>query len=367
MSLQSKGTSNTAGIENYEKKIYDQQQLIEISKALNSNLNFQSLIDSILNVSLTQGQTLHIGIFLHPDVESADFILYKNLIGFDLQTLVDYRIKHDNEIVPFLSNLKTAVTLKELKENPKTTGFETIASIFEKLGNELLLVPLASSGKLKGIICMGPKHDESEYSSAEKSFMMDLASIAAIAVENARLYELATVDMMTKLKIHHFFQTRLKECIEDAIEGNEPLSLLLTDIDHFKIFNDTYGHQLGDVVLKEVANSVIINSRSTDVPSRYGGEEFTVILPNTNLIEAQRQAERIRLAVEKQEVENYTDVGDKVLKVTVSVGVAQFDPTIDKNPKILIERVDKALYRAKHAGRNQVALSTPQDVIKPKE
>lgn len=152
-----------------------------------------------------------------------------------------------------------------------------------KLNEGLLLVPLKAKGRINGILVMGPKSDGEAYLAEEKAFLSDLASLAAIAVENARLYELATVDMMTKLKIHHFFQTRLREEMELARETGQPLALLLTDIDHFKKFNDTYGHQIGDLVLKEVAKVLINIARGKDLAARYGGKSFLSIAPGRDL------------------------------------------------------------------------------------
>ena len=191
-----------------------------------------------------------------------------------------------------------------------------------RLSDRLLLIPLKAKGRINGILIMGPKSDGEEYLAEEKAFLSDLASLAAIAVENARLYELATVDMMTKLKIHHFFQTRLREEMELARETGQPLSLLLTDIDHFKKFNDTYGHQIGDLVLKEVAKVLITAAKGKDLAARYGGEEFSLIAPGRDLETALAIAEKYRERIEKLNVKNPTDKGDKILKVTVSVGVA---------------------------------------------
>lgn len=349
-------------IEHYERKIHSQKQLIELSKALNSNLDLASLIDSILNVSIAQSRCLQAGIYLIPEIDSHDFILNENSVGFEISDTSEFKIPYKSDIVKLLTEYPTLLTLSEIKNIAAATAHSSLSQVtyadvlkqFARLSDNLLLVPLKAKGRVNGIIIMGPKSDGEEYLAEEKAFLSDLASLAAIAVENARLYELATVDMMTKLKIHHFFQTRLREEMEIARESGKPLSLLLTDIDHFKKFNDTYGHQIGDLVLKEVAKVLTKSARGADVAARYGGEEFVLVVPGRDLEEAQNIAEKYREKIEKLSVKNPGDKGEKTLKVTVSIGVATFDPGADHENKQLIERTDQALYAAKHAGRNRV-------------
>ena len=350
-------TDQDMGFNVLEKRIYDQNQLLHISKALNSKLNLSFLIETILDISLAQSQTMQIGIYLYPEVGQSDFALHYHHIGFDIEDSSDFVISEKNSIIQYLQNAKGPVNLNELKTLMLTMkeDFKTAVSQLAKLSEKLLIAPLRSKSKINGLIVLGPKVSGEEYAPHEKTFLQDLASIAAIAVANAGLYELATVDMMTKLKMHHFFQNKLRENIslkeeEDQLE----FSIFLTDIDHFKKFNDTYGHQLGDLVLKQVAQVMIDNCHEQDIPCRYGGEEFVVILPGTGIDEAASSAERLRKAIEELEVPNPTDVGEKILKVTISAGVAEYNAAVDKEPKMMIERCDKGLYKAKHGGRNQV-------------
>lgn len=345
--------------EQYEKKIYDQKQLIFISKALNSNLDLSSLIESILNISLAQSQTFQVGVYLKPDVERHEFVLNENSIGFDVEEHLHYILGEKSAFIQGInSSSRGTFTFAELEEINNANGNSSDEEMdqLRTLSDNLLVIPLRARGKVNGIIILGPKTSGEPYLSSELDFLADLASIAAIAVENARLYELATTDMMTRLKIHHFFQTRLREEMEECRENGIPVSLLMTDIDHFKKFNDTYGHQQGDVVLKEVAGVLINLARSLDLPARYGGEEFAMILPKTRLEEAGRIAEKIRSAVEKLRVKNHTDTGEKTLNVTTSVGVAECNPETDLDNKSLIQRCDDALYEAKHNGRNRVEI-----------
>ena len=163
-------------------------------------------------------------------------------------------------------------------------------------------------------------------------------------------YKLATVDGLTDLYNHRYFQESLKQQMETAKRYGTSVSLIIVDIDFFKKFNDTYGHQAGDAVLRQVAQVLKKNVRTSDIVCRYGGEEMSIILPNTNNTEARINAERICKAVaEKPFKLNATDESH----VTISLGVATF-PKDGEIPKDLIETADKGLYRAKENGRNQV-------------
>lgn len=163
-------------------------------------------------------------------------------------------------------------------------------------------------------------------------------------------YKLATIDGLTELYNHRYFQETLKKQIEISKRYGQPFSLIIIDIDFFKKFNDTYGHQAGDAVLRQVAQTLKRNSRTTDFVCRYGGEEMSIILPNTTAEEALFNANRINKAVAERDFQlNSTETG----KVTISVGVATY-PDNAETAQELIEIADKGLYWAKEHGRNQV-------------
>ena len=162
-------------------------------------------------------------------------------------------------------------------------------------------------------------------------------------------------DPLTQLANRKFFDTTLVKAVAEAIEKNEPLSLLLTDIDHFKAFNDSFGHLTGDQVLRLVAMSVKHNVKGKDTAARYGGEEFAVVLPSTNLRAATTVADHIRCAVMAKELMKRS-TGEHLGHVTISIGAA----TLRNGDTIqsLIERADACLYAAKRNGRNRVICET---------
>lgn len=335
-------------IEQYERKIYDLKQLIEISKGLNSTLEYNTLIDSILLTCMGQMQLLKAGIFLPKSIGFDNFALHRNYKGFEIDHSIEYEISADSKLISFLENDLSCFTLEQLKKHLKR---DKSLNIFRKL-KPSLIVPLFSRRELNGIIILAERINEEFFNESEKEYLLTIASLAGVAINNARLYEMATTDMMTKLKIHHYFQTALIEEVDRAFKYNRHLSLIMADIDHFKDFNDTYGHLAGDVVLKNVARIVKESVRPTDIASRYGGEEFAIILPKTDIHEALIVAERVRTSVEKEKVK----FESKELQVTVSVGLTQYDSTMDKTKKDLIERADKALFASKRGGRNMVSI-----------
>lgn len=166
-------------------------------------------------------------------------------------------------------------------------------------------------------------------------------------------YKLATIDGLTELYNHRYFQDTLRNQIELSKRYQQPFSLIIIDIDFFKNFNDSYGHQSGDAVLRQVAQTLKRNSRTTDFVCRYGGEEMSIILPNTNAEEALFNAKRICKAIEEKDF--YLNEKDTA-KVTISLGVATY-PDNAETPQDLIEFADKGLYFAKENGRNQVGIN----------
>ena len=158
-------------------------------------------------------------------------------------------------------------------------------------------------------------------------------------------------DQLTGLHNRRYMAGQLEALVRRAQRGGDPVAALMVDIDHFKKINDTYGHDVGDEVLREFAARLASNVRAIDLPCRYGGEEFTVIMPDTRLADAERIAERIRLHVAGAPFR--VAQGREILTVTISIGVAATLGETD-SPEALLKRADAAVYEAKAAGRNRV-------------
>ncbi len=174
----------------------------------------------------------------------------------------------------------------------------------------------------------------------------------ALQDRNRQLERLAIRDGLTTLYNHRHFQERLAVEVARSKRYGDPLACILSDIDHFKHFNDTYGHQAGDAILSEMGKLFKELTRSCDVPARYGGEEFAIILPKCDLSMALFCAERLRKTIEDNEF-TFKDV---TFRVTISIGGAIFPDERISSHGELLEGADKALYSAKRGGRNRVEI-----------
>ncbi len=215
----------------------------------------------------------------------------------------------------------------------------------------LCMVPLRIRTVLRGmIISLGPRDEP--YDENLVRFVGLAGSQASVTLERAAYFrrqeELASCDGLTGLLNHRVFQEMVRSEIDRGQRYNRPLTLLLFDIDHFKKFNDTYGHPVGDEVIKMVARAAKSASRTTDKVFRYGGEEFCVLLPETPVDNGAILAERIRSHIEK-------DRTVKGLSVTVSLGVTQF--RAGEGPEAFIDRADNGMYRSKEGGRNRFTVA----------
>jgi diguanylate cyclase len=175
-----------------------------------------------------------------------------------------------------------------------------------------------------------------------------------------RIRRQAITDGLTGLANRKAFDDQIDRICREGKKTGKIFSLVMMDIDHFKTFNDTYGHQVGDQVLRLVAMTLINEVKGQDMAARYGGEEFVIILPDTNINAAKTVAENLRKAIEKKEVLNRI-TGDNLGQITISLGVSQFYET--ETPEELIRRTDMALYEAKNKGRNKVCeAATPHEL-----
>lgn len=336
-----------------EKQVYDLKQLLEISKSLNSTLDLPVLIEAFLYICMGQFQITGAALFTKHNFDAVLFQLGQNYYGLDVKEDVDYSIPEEHPLISALVRCPACVTMDKLLGD----GLEldsTVASL--KSLNPSLIVPLKMRGVVNGILVLGEQIKAGEYSDYEKEQAVTMASLAAVAINNALLFDMSTTDVMTRLRLKHFFFTALSEKIGAAYNKGMRLSVIMFDIDFFKRFNDTYGHECGDFVLQKTAEVIQNNTRSQDLAARFGGEEFVVMLCETNLDEAQKIAERIRISIENMDIEYES----QHLTITISAGVAQYNPFIDVLAKDLVERADMALYASKNNGRNRVtAMPSP--------
>ena len=239
---------------------------------------------------------------------------------------------------------------------------QEVSPLYDIQFQSALLVPVWVDRDLWGVFCLFDKEERLSPLSGGQAFTtfgesdeMILRNVVAFLqkdLRNAYLFEMATVDGLSQLYVRRYFENRLRDEIRRARRHPAIFSLMMLDIDHFKRVNDTYGHLVGDVVIRKVAD-VLRNSlrQGIDLPARYGGEEMVVLLPNTPLNGATLVAERIRKAIAELYIEELASTRS-LPHITVSIGVSAFPEKDDF--KGLLEAADQALYRAKDGGRNRV-------------
>ena len=256
-------------------------------------------------------------------------------------------LKQDNEYkLVWPKACKDERIYETLKQLTPETNY--ILTSDDKIG----AFPLTSDGEITG--CIVARSTLDKLSKRDISYLEQLTRQSAITINRANTYskvlQYATLDALTNLNNRRQFEVRLKQEIATTKRQKNPLCAMMVDIDFFKKVNDTYGHASGDAVLRTVASIIKEHLRESDIPSRYGGEEFAVLLPYTHIEEAKIVGERLRKAVETTPI----PIDKKNINVTISMGLAEFSP--QETGEDLFKRADSALYEAKESGRNRVCV-----------
>ena len=227
----------------------------------------------------------------------------------------------------------------------------------ELLGSCLIL-PVIHQNKPVAVLMLGEKQSETWFDGDDLNFLTTLARQAAMLLENARLFELATYDGLTQLMRRNAFDALLESELQRARRYEDPISLIMLDIDHFKTLNDTFGHQTGDLVIKRIAATLKASLRQTDTASRYGGEEFAILLPESGTVAAMVVAENLRVVIQSME---FAAEDGRSIPITASLGVCSTESFGVSSAQELYRGADIALYRAKSGGRNRVEAAAGPD------
>ena len=220
-------------------------------------------------------------------------------------------------------------------------------------------VPLFMYGECEGVIAVQSTR-KSAFRVDDERLLESLGLQIAGALQNAHLYELAMVDGLTSLFVRRYFDARIEEEVERSKRYGTAFSVIMMDVDDFKRLNDTFGHLVGDRVLRAISNVVKAQMRGVDTAARYGGEEITIILPRTEMVTAYNVGERIRAAIADLRITTDSEP-PKVLSVTASFGIASYPESKAADGTDLVRRADRALYRAKKMGKNRVELFWTDD------
>lgn len=335
-----------------EASLVEHQALYQIGLLLTSAEDLSKILDLVVESAMRISGTPTGSLALY-NPEKKEFKLASS-VGFSpkFANLPPWKMRHGG-LTDRILNAERALVVSDI-----TNELAYVNKIILDEGiKSLVAVPLKLENKVVGILYVDDFVPR-EYKVREIAALTLLANQATIALLKAQTFkqvmELAITDGLTAVFNHRYFQERLTQEVKRAKRYRHPLSMIMIDIDHFKSYNDFYGHPKGDVILRAIADSVREVVRETDIVARYGGEEFAVILPETGKKEALAVARKIRTAIERESF-----YGEEILpqgQFTVSCGVATF-PEDSQTRHDLIDRADKALYLAKETGRNKVCVA----------
>ncbi|MCA9523784.1 MAG: diguanylate cyclase, partial [Myxococcales bacterium] len=320
--------------------------LLEINQALSAVLDYDELLTKIMD-SVVQFAGAERGFLMTYGAEGSplDVRVARNI---DRRTIEGEAFRVSRNIINRVLETEKPVLISDAEADP---DFNTAESVVRYNLRSILCIPLKHGKKILGVLYLENNLIRNLFTDADADLLSVLATQATISLQNARLFQMATTDSLTGAYLRRFMENRLKEEFERSERYGNPLSVLMVDVDHFKSVNDTYHHQVGDLVLQKIAGILKANVRDTDLVARYGGEEFCVLLPETTSERGLEVAQRLREAIASADVA-------PVPQVTASLGLATIPNDAISHPQKLIEAADKALYAAKESGRNRVCVAS---------
>jgi len=332
------------------RRTYEISNILEISNELYSILDLDRLMNSALLILVGQiGCEKAFALLNQPDEGTFAKQFSK---GFGAES-VNLPMEWNHPLVEYLTKRKQPVFASDIAQLPE---MESIAEQLEKEQIHIL-APIIYSDSILGVIGCGNKIFGTEFDENDLQVFSILVNIVSVSVSNARIYEnvkqMSLTDALTDLNNYRSFELRLKEEINRSRRKKTCVSLLMLDIDNFKNYNDSLGHQAGDEALRKVGRILKTVSREEDIVNRYGGEEFSIVLPDVPKDSMPVLAERIRKNIEMEEF--YKQEVQPGQRLTVSLGGATLPDDADDFDSLVL-CADKALYISKQNGRNTFTL-----------
>ncbi len=334
----------------YSKRYLYRKMLLDFADKTGTFMNIEELADELLRPLVKAMKVKHADLLLPSDDQFGTRFAAR-LTG--VAPNVPLVLKRNSRVIRWLENKSTL--LRSIIDNNaefSTLSLEERKSI--SASQYELLCPIISKRTMVGILALGRKQSRSRFTGDEIDLVVTLCKESAAAIENtqicARTKDNTAADELTGLLNHRSFQERFSQEIERLSHSGEDFSLLILDLDYFKTYNDIYGHNLGDDILKEVGQLIRNSTRGTDIGARYGGDEFAILLINTPAEGAGTVAERLRHRLQ-------TSMEQKGIMLTGSIGIACWR-TDGVTREALIQAAGKALSTAKSAGRNRVCLAS---------
>jgi diguanylate cyclase (GGDEF)-like protein/putative nucleotidyltransferase with HDIG domain len=336
----------------YRDTYRHRQELLDFSRKMSHILNLNDLSQALLP-PLTKSLGVTHAALLFQDNAASDFIVqYTFPENHEIEGSL--RLPVDNPIIGWMDRLGKPLAPSQIESVAEFKGLWQAEKEQLTNANLALLQPIKSRNKLIGLIALGPKRRGGIYTTEDLELIDRIASQAGVIIENAQLYIQATIrantDELTGLYNHRHFHERIEQEIGRGSRFGITFSLIILDLDLFKVYNDIYGHLAGDQLLRKVGKLIQGSVRTIDLAFRYGGEEFAVLLPETRMEDAYRVAERLRKTIESKS-------SFREMPVTASLGIANW-PTDGVMKEEIIHRADTALYRAKQTGRNRTCIAS---------
>ncbi len=325
-----------------------------VKKILETDLNLNERMNLLVEISQLIKESEEIAVAVPND---EDRFIIRKTEGLFMPKIQEAAIHPDSHCGKLLSSDTNVLILSQDMLN-RSKGFLFNPAEGNMKIKSSMVVKLAIENRVRGLLFLGSQKWK-HYNDQDKYMFSTLAAQFGFALENARksqqIRELAITDGLTSIHNHRYFQDFLATELKRAKRESTTFSLLLFDIDYFKKFNDTYGHQAGDEVLKKISALLKSEAREIDLVARYGGEEFVMIFLKCDLKMATKKAERIRKIVAREKVV----FKEQSLSVNVSIGVSNY-PMHTEIASELITHADKALYQAKSGGRNCVVTASQE-------
>ncbi len=336
------------------KKLFDLQSYVKISSDLYSHFNEEQLFESLIKAVCVQVGARGADV-MHP-TDNGKFVTRS------AEGLPDLVLDSSSKLLALLEKSGKPLLLPVVGSGMRRNEPFLRAAIGR--GYEVAMA-IRAENRTGCVLIVREKIDKGQYSDSNLDFLSIVSNIASLALENIRQYstieKLSYTDSMTGVFNYRYFYKRLNEEILRAKRYGRDLALVILDIDNFKLFNDNYGHQTGDFVLKRLAEIISRTVRSIDIVSRYGGEEFCIIMPDTNAASCEVFIERLRSEIAQFKLESDILKRDNV--ITVSVGGAVY-PQHASTPDRIIYCADMALLKAKALGRNRAIMCQPEFIDK---
>ena len=327
--------------------------LYEIGKAITSTLDIDTLLELIYKQlsRVIPSDAYFVALYL-PEEHKLDI-----RILFDQNQRFPPEIVNANDgLSSWIVEHRTPLLIQDLRKELDKLPVRPIMVGEKQLSRSWLGVPMQTENELIGLLAVA-SYKPNMFNKTDQLLLEQIAQQAVLSILNARSYQEVTrqakLDSLTGVSNHKHLIERLYEEAESALTTLTPLSMIMLDIDHFKQYNDTYGHVVGDEVLRLTVQAISSNIKKTDTVGRWGGEEFGIILPNATTTQSNMIANRIRRTL--SELPLFNIEGKTIPKPTISQGIANM-PEHTTDPDELVIIADRALYRAKDKGRDQVAV-----------